>query len=169
MSYSKQTWDTTSYVTPTRMNHIEDGIESVDTKTANDIDYVSGTTIKSKIDTIDNTISTISTTVTDVSTVVLTDLGDNYYAQKCGKLVTLFTGVITSVTATAQGWYLLKTLPQGLRPSGTRYFTAIDYTVGTQADNYPLDMKLENDGELYVYIFSGHLTVLPYFTVTYMV
>ena len=28
MAYSKQTWDTTSYVNPTRMNHIEDGIES---------------------------------------------------------------------------------------------------------------------------------------------
>ena len=28
MEYSKQTWDTTSYVNPTRMNHIEDGIES---------------------------------------------------------------------------------------------------------------------------------------------
>ena len=28
MAYSKQTWDTTSYVTPTRMNHIEEGIES---------------------------------------------------------------------------------------------------------------------------------------------
>lgn len=27
MAYSKQTWDTTSYVNPTRMNHIEDGIE----------------------------------------------------------------------------------------------------------------------------------------------
>lgn len=27
MSYSKQTWDTTSYVNPTRMNHIEDGID----------------------------------------------------------------------------------------------------------------------------------------------
>lgn len=27
MSYSKQTWDTTSYVNPTRMNHIEDGIK----------------------------------------------------------------------------------------------------------------------------------------------
>lgn len=26
MSYSKQTWDTTSYVNPTRMNHIESGI-----------------------------------------------------------------------------------------------------------------------------------------------
>ena len=26
MSYTKQTWDTTSYVTPTRMNHIESGI-----------------------------------------------------------------------------------------------------------------------------------------------
>lgn len=29
MAYEKQTWDTTSYVTPTRMNHIEDGIEDV--------------------------------------------------------------------------------------------------------------------------------------------
>lgn len=29
MAYSKQTWDTTSYVNPTRMNHIEDGIEAV--------------------------------------------------------------------------------------------------------------------------------------------
>lgn len=30
MAYSKQTWDTTSYVNPTRMNHIEDGIEATD-------------------------------------------------------------------------------------------------------------------------------------------
>lgn len=26
MAYDKQTWDTTSYVNPTRMNHIEDGV-----------------------------------------------------------------------------------------------------------------------------------------------
>lgn len=30
MAYSKQIWDTTSYVNPTRMNHIEDGIASAD-------------------------------------------------------------------------------------------------------------------------------------------
>lgn len=30
MAYSKQTWDTTSYVNPTRMNHIEEGIENAD-------------------------------------------------------------------------------------------------------------------------------------------
>lgn len=29
MAYEKQTWDTTSYVTPTRMNHIEDGIADI--------------------------------------------------------------------------------------------------------------------------------------------
>ena len=29
MAYSKQTWNTTSYVTPTRMNHIEEGIAGV--------------------------------------------------------------------------------------------------------------------------------------------
>ena len=28
MSYAKQTWDTNSYVNPTRMNHIEDGIDN---------------------------------------------------------------------------------------------------------------------------------------------
>ncbi len=27
MAYSKQTWDTSSYVNPTRMNHIEDGVK----------------------------------------------------------------------------------------------------------------------------------------------
>ena len=50
MAYSKQTWDTTSYVNPTRMNHIEDGIYSVDTKTANDIPYSSGVSVKDKLD-----------------------------------------------------------------------------------------------------------------------
>ena len=40
MAYSKQTWDTTSYVNPTRMNHIEDGI--ADCATKSDLD---GTTI----------------------------------------------------------------------------------------------------------------------------
>ena len=30
MAYSKQTWDTTSYVNPTRMNHIEQGIYDAD-------------------------------------------------------------------------------------------------------------------------------------------
>ena len=39
MSYSKQTWDTTSYFNPTRMNHIEDGIYAVDT---GKVDKVSG-------------------------------------------------------------------------------------------------------------------------------
>lgn len=30
MAYSKQTWDTASYVNPTRMNHIEQGIYDVE-------------------------------------------------------------------------------------------------------------------------------------------
>ena len=50
MAYSKQTWDTTSYVNPTRMNHIEDGIYSADTKTADDIPYSSGVSVKTQID-----------------------------------------------------------------------------------------------------------------------
>lgn len=50
MAYSKQTWDTTSYVNPTRMNHIEDGIEEADSKTADDIEYSTGVSVKDKID-----------------------------------------------------------------------------------------------------------------------
>ena len=41
MSYVKQTWDTTSYVTPTRMNYIENGIEGC----AHITDWTSGDTI----------------------------------------------------------------------------------------------------------------------------
>ena len=35
MAYSKQTWDTTSYVNPTRMNHIENGIAGVEDTLSN--------------------------------------------------------------------------------------------------------------------------------------
>ena len=35
MAYSKQTWDTTSYVNPTRMNHIEQGIYDNSTDISN--------------------------------------------------------------------------------------------------------------------------------------
>ena len=48
MAYSKQTWDTSSYVNPTRMNHIEDGIESASTATGTE--YSSGVSVKNKID-----------------------------------------------------------------------------------------------------------------------
>ena len=49
MAYSKQTWDTTSIFNPTRMNHIEDGIESASTATGTE--YSSGVSVKDKIDT----------------------------------------------------------------------------------------------------------------------
>ncbi len=48
MAYSKQTWDASSYVNPTRMNHIEDGIESASTATGTE--YSSGVSVKDKID-----------------------------------------------------------------------------------------------------------------------
>ena len=41
MAYSKQTWDTTSYVNPTRMNHIEQGIydnsQNIDSLNSNSV------------------------------------------------------------------------------------------------------------------------------------
>jgi len=54
MAYSKQTWDTSSYVNPTRMNHIEEGIEevsdSLDNLDADHVPYSSGVSVKQKID-----------------------------------------------------------------------------------------------------------------------
>ena len=60
MAYSKQTWDTTSYVNPTRMNHIEQGI--YDASTATGTEYSSGVSVKDKIDSME-TVSTGSATL----------------------------------------------------------------------------------------------------------
>lgn len=90
MAYSKQTWDTSSYVNPTRMNHIEDGIESASTATGTE--YSSGVSVKDKIDRmasnwtsignvgIDGTVD-ISNTDYDVysCTVVVSSLSPNLY------------------------------------------------------------------------------------------
>ena len=54
LNYLKQIWDTTSYVNPTRMNHIEDGIYAVSNKvdnlSADDIPYDSNNSVKDMID-----------------------------------------------------------------------------------------------------------------------
>lgn len=52
MAYSKQTWDTSSYFNPTRMNRIEQGI--YDASTATGTEYSSGVSVKDKIDAITN-------------------------------------------------------------------------------------------------------------------
>ena len=54
LNYIKQIWDTTSYVNPTRMNHMEEGIYAVSNKvdnlSAEDIAYDSNNSVKDKID-----------------------------------------------------------------------------------------------------------------------
>lgn len=62
MAYSKQTWDTTSYVNPTRMNHIEDGIASA--STADGTDYSSGVSVKEAIDSKANSTRFVTTLLT---------------------------------------------------------------------------------------------------------
>ena len=49
MAYSKQTWDTISYVNPTRMNHIEDGIAGIKDATILDLAPTTDETIASLI------------------------------------------------------------------------------------------------------------------------
>ena len=39
MAYEKQIWDTTSYVNPTRMNHIEKGISNASSDAARATEY----------------------------------------------------------------------------------------------------------------------------------
>ena len=62
MAYSKQTWDTTSYVNPTRMNHIEDGIESASTATGTE--YSSGVSVKEAIDSKANSTRLVTAVLT---------------------------------------------------------------------------------------------------------
>lgn len=51
MAYEKQTWNTTSYVNPTRMNHIEDGIDKAGTaRVIGSITAQSGETLSDFVD-----------------------------------------------------------------------------------------------------------------------
>lgn len=102
MAYSKQTWDTTSYVNPTRMNHIEDGIYDATTPT---------------------TITTGLVPESDVSVV-------GFQGAKQGGLITI--GVLVQPTFSAYGNKNLATLPQGYRPSSTIRFVAANVTKDTQ-------------------------------------
>lgn len=92
MAYSKQTWDTTSIFNPTRMNHIEDGIEGADTKTADDIPYSSGVSVKDKIDDVDGKTADDIPYSTGVS---VKDKIEDVESKLAWKLV----GVITTTTS----------------------------------------------------------------------
>lgn len=52
MAYPKQTWDTTSYVTPTRMNNIEDGIYNNSVLSEKATKSVTSSTISALFDSI---------------------------------------------------------------------------------------------------------------------
>lgn len=55
MAYIKTNWNTNSFINPTNMNHIEDGIynvsDKVDNLSADDIPYDSNNSVKDQIDT----------------------------------------------------------------------------------------------------------------------
>ena len=92
MAYSKQTWDTTSYVNPTRMNHIEDGIEGVsneiDNLDAEDVAYDSNTSVSDML-------TPQAITVTPNSTYVNTTSGNYVMAvHQIGKLVVVNIGLV---------------------------------------------------------------------------
>jgi len=101
MAYSKQTWDTTSYVNPTRMNHIEDGIESASTATGTE--YSSGVSVKDNLDGITITGITSNTYVVGSFSVV---------AFKVGKLAVINIKEITfNANVPDADYVILRNLP----------------------------------------------------------
>ena len=86
MSYSKQTWDTTSYVNPTRMNHIEDGIKDIsddveDLKEAVNKGSVSVTAdgVKTWAELLNTLLSQIDTTKITSESKIVRQSGNNVY------------------------------------------------------------------------------------------
>ena len=84
LNYIKQIWDTTSYVNPTRMNHIEEGIYAVSNKvdnlSADDIPYDNNNSVKDMITVNSFTPPTINTSYLSLT-------GSATTCQKYGKLV----------------------------------------------------------------------------------
>lgn len=126
MAYSKQTWDTTSYVTPTRMNHIEDGIDSV----ADIGDALNDT------DTY-----TVPTSPTDYGTFLFT---------KIGKVVYCYVENVKNIQTGA--YRTIATLPAKFRPSHTWRFLL--FANGSTAD-YTLRMQITSNGYVQLYNYSS--------------
>ena len=96
MAYSKQTWDTTSYVNPTRMNHIEQGIadnafESGSNSNGSWIKFADGTMICRKSQTFSNvSVSTAWGQIYESDLIDLGSLPQTFY----GSDVTITASVI---------------------------------------------------------------------------
>ena len=127
MSYAKQTWDTTSYVTPTRMNHIEDGIESVDT-----------------------TLSPLADTDTYSAPTTPTNYGSWSFA-KVGQIV--FLRVNNPQNLTAQDNTLICTLPAKFRPTETKTLNYIS-SVANMSNAICVRVNINTNGEVNAYNYS---------------
>ena len=80
MAYSKQTWDTTSYVNPTRMNHIEDGIADAPNEAKNLLfKTVSNISITTDNDGLADLSSDIPAGYVPISTIVGTGYVTTYF------------------------------------------------------------------------------------------
>lgn len=85
MAYSKQTWDTTSYVNPTRMNHIEQGIYDVEQEIT--------TSWSASGDTCTDT--TLTVALRKVGRIVFGTISDGYATGSAGDIIAKFpTGFV---------------------------------------------------------------------------
>ena len=154
MSYSKQTWDTNSYVNPTRMNHIEDGIEAADNAasaagTATGTSYnntssgLSATTVQGAIDEVQNEIKKYANVNITADTTKISRYSD-LWGLRDSRSVELSFGFSAKVASST--WEKICSIPAASAPSLIIYFIIWDST-----SNSPKWMYLNPQGEIGIF------------------
>lgn len=128
---------------------INENKSNIDNKTASNIEYSSGVTVKQAIDSKQDTLSTTSGTITANSS---GGWSANGWCKKYGNLVSFYIDGNKS-SALASGWNTVATLPSGFRPNDAFDFAMID-----PGSDYASEGKVNTDGTVQVYKNSNSTT-----------
>lgn len=89
-------------------------------------------------------------------------------AYKNGNIATVIFAFPNAITVSSQGWHVLGTLPQELRPSTALRFVGFDNSATSYATSPALEYLIYTNGDVAVYFYNDKLKMNPHGTVTYI-
>lgn len=134
----QQTWDTTSYVNPTRMNNIETNLGILSKATG--IEYSTGVSVKDKIDSVDGKLTgkVLSGAIANATTKtldVIEGVGIIFIYRASSGLYAMVTQYNT--TFTTVGGQLPSTITLGYANNKITITNNVGYTIGYTVINNP--------------------------------
>ena len=168
MAYIKQVWqDGETIATAERMNHIENGIENIDTNKLNNSNIkTEQTTSDTDVYSCNYVNNKIAEKITVNGTYASGVTGEYFTATKNSSNV-VFLRIWLRKTLVLSSWNVLGTIPEGYRPT-----TRLDGIGVNNNNDIGIHLKIEKNGEISVYPVSETATATStdiVFNTTYII